>query len=190
MKKNKIINAAVWIVSICIIAFLVPIITIFSIKFGLSTMNDINLDEWIGFAGNVVGGFLSSIITIIVLYITLTHNRKTDEDNRMPYLSMEKEIKKYDGGDQTIINLVNIGSHSAVNITCNTSLSCWGEPNSKGKYLVPAIGVGYARSFIFGHLNIKDKILFEFEDITGIKYKQEIELNKYGDITYNSGPKK
>ena len=202
MKSKQILYSAIVIlVSVLLLIFLTPVVNALAVTFSTDVLLGFNRAEWIGFYGNLLGGILSAFITVIVLVLTLRHAFNNERRDRMPYLTLKKTINRTTDNDGKIIETIlivfsNIGSNSAVNITCDKSLSIWDELDENDRNKLPPLAVDASYEYMVEHvmLNIGDDdtrvFNFEFEDIMGVKYRQNITLQKDGYVINNSSPER
>lgn len=197
-------------ISICIIAIifllLVPIVNALACVLSKNIIfSNNNIAVWIAFFGNIISVILSGIITIIVFFSTMRHNRKIEEKKRiesmMPFLTMDRFVDRHPDSNEKIaenvyLTIKNIGLNSAIEITSNLGLSVWDQKNENNQYEIPPLAVNtehkYPGEYILSRISDKEYLEFHylFKDILGNKYRQSIKINKYGFVVNNTPPQR
>ena len=180
LNKNK-----DFIVLLILIVVITPILLQFFI-FNNDVPSKVSNDGWAGFFGGYIGSIIGAIATVIAIKMELDENKKyrmQDEINKYndeiksirPYLCFDETPWETDNGSLTITLLTkNVGFHAACDISVHKSISSddrhkpmWNNHMVIGRADVKEIK-------IWVDLNETEFYRFEFFDIRGDHYKQDI----------------
>lgn len=187
---------------IVLLLFLIPLIN----ALNGALIKNINLENnttgWTGFYGNIIGAFLSGLITLIVFIFTMYINRKIEEKKRneslMPYITIKCFVRLNDINgkiiETTYLTIKNIGLNSAVNITSNINFSPFDTRDKNDRFIIPPLAVNaeheYLKDNVINKRNNIIEVVFNFSNLIGIEYTQKINLDNYGDTIKNITPQR